>query len=126
MSSLRQIQENYKILTPIFGGLEADNYYNIPLTTVTVHALAIWLTVKVPLVNFNNKFIRSDSVLNWHNFSGILESLDVKNPMIFSASFNRHTLLGEGKLSDCLIIRKAIVCEGKEICWKMFGRNWIK
>ena len=113
--SIRHIQDKYKILSPLFGTQELSNYYDTALTTVTVHDREIWVTLKIPMVNFNNKFIRDTSIINWEENVDKLVALDVVNPVLYTATMNHHTIIGESKLASCMSTKKIILCDGKRV-----------
>ena len=115
ISSLRSIQDSHKVLTPIFGSSESEFYYEVPLSTVSFHDKAVWVSLRIPLVNFNNKYLKTNNIVGWEPYVETLESLNVVNPQIYSGSMNRHTIMGKGAMDNCKMIRKIVVCEGRRI-----------
>ena len=52
-TQIRKIETDHKILSPIVGSNDVKQYYDMPLALVARHGSDIWISLKIPLVNFN-------------------------------------------------------------------------
>lgn len=109
------IQSTHKTLTPIYGYSEISRYYDLPLSTITIHGNEIWTTMKIPMINYNSRFEKViDSTQIADNLTE-LSNLGIKNVNWYMDKDYRSILLGTNTLQKCIHIRSTAVCNARSI-----------
>ena len=113
-NAIIDIQSKHKTLVPIFNTHEIGKYYEMPLTTVTLHDDEIWSTIKIPMVNFNDRFELVDEIGKIHENITELEGLGVRNALWFTDVQERNIFVSRDRIAQCLRYRKTAICEGRK------------
>ena len=108
------IQSKHKTLVPIFSTNEIEKYYETPLTTVTLHGEEIWSTIKIPMVNYNDRFEKIVETGKLHDNFTELESLGVKSVEWFADKQDRNIFVSKSKIAHCIQYRSTAICEGRK------------
>ena len=113
INQLQKIEAENKMLSPIFGSNEWEEYFNHQLATVARHGEAIWLSLRVPLVNFNKGLHENLNTAPMIKQINLLEKLGVTNPHWFKTKDDAYCFIGLKKLSGCIRLNLIRLCEGR-------------
>jgi hypothetical protein len=61
---LREIESNKNNIAPIFASWEWQNYYSYEMCSLAVHNDEVWLTLRIPIVNEVEQFVRAVPLSN--------------------------------------------------------------
>ena len=56
---LRRIESNKNSIAPIFASWEWQKYYNFEMCSVALHGDELWVTMRIPIVNLAEQFVRT-------------------------------------------------------------------
>jgi prefoldin subunit 5 len=123
-AQLRDIESTSKVLRPLYGVKEIDMYYRHPLCSMALVGRDLWLSLKIPLVNFS-KILREVPKATYTNQINRLTKLGETNPRLLKSDDGTYSIIGAEKERDCLKLTQYTLCEGKRINMKAYHVDGI-
>ena len=114
-TQIRKIETDHKILSPIVGSNDVKQYYDMPLALVARHGSDIWISLKIPLVNFNYGYRENTVPKFLTQTMHELHNMGASEPKWFRNLEGKHTFIGRGNLDKCIGINGIRLCHGREI-----------
>ena len=119
---LRNIETTSKILRPLFGVREIEMYYKNPFCTTTIVGNDLWVSLKIPLVNFS-KMLKEVPKATYTTQLNMLTKLGESNPKLLKAEDGTYSIIGSAKERDCQKLSLYTLCEGKRVTMKAYHVN---
>ena len=113
IEQLQKIESECKHLSPIFGSNEYERYYETSLALVARHKGNIWISLRIPLVNFNQGLREIHLTDQISKELNTLEKMGVSDPKWFRGNDGSHSFISGKRIMNCLKMNEWSLCEGR-------------
>ncbi len=117
---LRSIESNKNGVAPIFASWEWQHYYKYKMCSVAIHKDELWITLRIPIVNLAEQWIRAIPTSNQLWISETLSSMGYKNSLFKSKIADIFMVLTENNLEICDKLGFSRVCTVRKAKFKEF------
>ena len=117
---LRVIESNKNSIAPIFASWEWQKYYFYDMCTVALHDDEIWITIRIPIVNLVEQFVRAVPMSNQIWISDTMNALGIETSLFKMKQLDVFMLVTKTNLEMCSKLGFSRVCNVRKTRFREF------
>ncbi len=110
IENLREIESNKNGFVPIFASWEWQRYYSHEMCTVAIHESDLWVTMRIPVVNMAEQFVRTTPTSNQIWIRDKINELGMEIAFFKNKNHESFMALLKSNLELCSTLGTSRVC----------------
>jgi len=110
LDNLREIESNKNGIVPIFASWEWQSYYSHEMCSLAIHEGELWITMRIPIVNMAEQFVRTLPTNNQLWIRNELNELGMEIALFKNKNHESFMVLLKSNLELCSLLGTSRVC----------------
>jgi len=110
VEQLRKIETNKNGIAPIFASWEHERYYSHEMCAVALHDNALWITLRIPIINLAEQLIRAIPTSSQKWIKDTLSDYGFESALFKDRMNDKFMVITESYFETCSVLGTSRVC----------------